>query len=57
MNHMEKGIFVWLEDPTTGRVVWRYSGLDHGELSVTLHGLLMMLKLSVDNYSIPLPMV
>ena len=49
---IERETFVWWEEPTTGRVVWRYSGLDHGELSVTLHGLMMMLQLYADSYSI-----
>ena len=42
-------MFVWWEEPLTGRDVWRYSYLDHGELLVTLHGLIMMLVSFVDN--------
>ena len=52
MAHTERETFVWWEEPTTGRVVWRYSGLGHGELSVTLHGLRVMLQLSVNSYNI-----
>ena len=57
MAHTERETFVWWEDRTTGKVVWRYSGLGHGGLSVTPHGLMMMLELSVDSYSIRLDMV
>ena len=41
--------FVWWEDLTTGRVEWRYSGMEHGELSVTQTGVLLKLKLCVNN--------
>ena len=55
--HTERVTFVWWEDLTTGRVGWRYSGTEHGELSVTLSGLSMMLVLSVDNYNMLLEVV
>ena len=42
--------FVWLEDLTTGRVEWRYSGMEHGELSVTQTGVPLKLKLCVNNW-------
>ena len=47
--HTERVTFVWWEDLTTGRVGWRYSRTEHGELSVTLSGRSMMLGLSVDS--------
>ena len=47
----EREMFVWWVEPSTGKDVWRYSYLDHGELSVTLHGLIMMPMSSVDNYN------
>ena len=51
-SHTEREMFVWWEEPTTGKDVWRYSYLDHGELSVTLHGLILMLMSSVDSCNI-----
>ena len=51
LGHTKMEIIVWWGEPTTGRVVWRYTGMDHGALSVTLYGLMMMLILSVDNYN------
>ena len=41
--------FVWWEDLTTGRVEWRYSGVEHGELSVRLTGVCQKLRLCVNN--------
>ena len=56
-DRTERVTFVWWEDLTTGRVEWRYSGTEHGELSVTISGLSMMLVLSVDNYNMLLEVV
>ena len=53
MRLTEREIFVWQEDPITGRVVWRYTGLGHGGLLVTLHGVIVMLKLSADSWDTP----
>ena len=50
MRPIGREIFAWWEEPTTGRVVWRYIGWDSGGLSVTLHGLQKMLVLSANNY-------
>ena len=44
------GTFVWWEELTTGRGEWRYSGMETGELSVTLCGVQLMLMLFADNY-------
>ena len=43
--------FVWWEDLTTGRVEWRYSGMEHGELSVMLTGVCQKLRLCVNNFN------
>ena len=50
-------IFVWWEELTTGRGEWRYSGIETGELSVTLCGVQLMLMLFADNYNIHLKTV
>ena len=49
--------FVWWEELTTGRGGWRYSGMETGELSVTLCGVQLMLMLFADNYNIHLKTV
>ena len=51
MVHTEMEIFVWWEDLTTGREEWRFTGMEYGELSVTLSGVPMILMLSADNSS------
>ena len=52
MEYIEREIFVWWEDPTIGRVEWRYTGGEVGGQSVMIHGPQQMLLLSVDSYSI-----
>ena len=49
--------FVWWEELTTGKGEWRYSGMETGELSVTLCGVQLMLMLFADNYNIHLKTV
>ena len=51
-HHIEKVIFDWWEEATTGRVEWRYSTLEHGKLFRIPHGPVLMLQLCVDNYNI-----
>ena len=48
----EREVFVLLVDLTTGKDVRRYFGLDHGELLVIPHGLMMMLMSYVNSYNI-----
>ena len=51
------GTFVWWEELPTGRGEWRYSGMETGELSVTLCGVQLMLMLFADNCYIHLKVV
>ena len=51
-HHIEKVIFDWWKETTTGRVEWRYSTLEHGVLFQTPHGPVLMLQLCVDNLNI-----
>ena len=50
MRFTEREIFVWWEEPTTGKVVWKYSGLDHGHQYQTLLGVVQRLELCVDSW-------
>ena len=56
-DRTERVTFVWWEDLTTGRVEWRYSGKEHGELSVTLSGLSVMPELFANSYNMLLEVV
>ena len=49
MKTIVMGTFVWWEDPTIGRVQWRYSGMGRGEPSVIGLGVPMDLRLCVYN--------
>ena len=49
LDRIEMGTFVWWEGPTIGREEWRCSGMEHGELSVTLNGAQQMLMSCVNN--------
>ena len=40
--------FDWWEAPTSGRVEWKYTSLEHGALLLTLPGIERMHKLSVE---------
>ena len=42
--------FVWWEVPTNGKVEWRSTCLEHGALSLTLSGAVMMHKLPVASW-------
>ena len=44
-------MFVWLEGPTSGRVEWRSTCLENGDLSLTLTGLTMMQEWSVASWA------
>ena len=46
---IEMGTFVWWEGPTIGREELRCSGMEHGELSVTLNGAQQMLTSCVNS--------
>ena len=52
--HQERGtmteIFVWWEDPTAGRVEWRYICMENGELLLIAVLVYKMLKLFADNW-------
>ena len=50
MRLTEREIFVWWEEPTTGKVVWKYSGLNHGHQYQTLLGVVQRLELCVDSW-------
>ena len=52
MRHIEREIFVWWEEPTIGRVEWRYTGGEVGGQSVTLRGVQKMLLSYADSYDI-----
>ena len=49
LDRIEMGTFVWWEGPAIGREEWRCSGLEHGELSVTLNGAQQMLMSCVNS--------
>ena len=47
-------MFVWWEDPTIGRVEWRYSCQEHGVLSEIPPGVILRQELCVNSWGIPL---